>query len=79
MFKILSIKKRSYKRSAFIAVATLSMVFGALTPSEARVELVTSQSYVNENGCIIIVETYQHSFLGIDLWTTTEESSPNCD
>lgn len=63
----------------FLAGALLGLMLIMINPSisEAKPKLVSSQGYLTEGGCLVIVNTYEHRFL-FWTWESTETESPNC-
>jgi hypothetical protein len=57
---------------------TMTLILTSYNESQAREVLVSSKGYLTSGGCLVVVETYEHRFLGINWYTTTETSSPNC-
>lgn len=55
----------------------LSLILLNPIVSEAKPKLISSQGYLTEGGCLVIVNTYEHSFL-FWHWTSTTTESPNC-
>ncbi len=55
----------------------LTLIVFMPSTSEAKPKLISSQGYLTEGGCLVIVNTYEHRFL-FWTWESTTTESANC-
>lgn len=69
--------KQAFRKTLLGTALTLILVLATHNELHARAVLVKTQSYGTAEGCIVLIETYQHRLFGIN-WYSSEEKHTIC-